>query len=102
LCTLAVASAIDTIANAVMRLVPAHIGHLGFVSVARGQPAALRAAGSIGDALGTAWAGGTCIFDRTHKRDALAEQRATIKEPVPADRRERQARSRRTRSARRQ
>jgi hypothetical protein len=28
----------------------------------------------------------TCIFYRTGKRDALAEHRATIKEPAPGDR----------------
>jgi hypothetical protein len=41
LCALPVSDAIDTIANEVRSLVPANIGHLGFVSAAQGQPSAL-------------------------------------------------------------
>jgi hypothetical protein len=41
LCALAGANAIDTVANAVRPLVAASIAHLGFVSAAQGQPAAL-------------------------------------------------------------
>jgi hypothetical protein len=41
LCALAGANAIDTIANAVSPIISANIAHLGFVSAAQGQPAAL-------------------------------------------------------------
>ena len=74
---LPVSSAIDTIANAVTSLVPVNVGHLGFISPAQGQPAALTKSQS--DALD---AYNKAVNDF---RSILSQRRAQInsKQPLP-------------------
>lgn len=71
-------SAIDTIANAVTSLVPVNIGNLGFISPARGQPAALTKSQS--DALA---AYNKAVNDF---RSILSQRRAQInsRQPLPS------------------
>ena len=74
---LPVSNAIDTIANAVTSLVPVNVGNLGFISPARGQPAALTKSQS--DALD---AYNKAVNDF---KSILSQRRAQInsKQPLP-------------------